>query len=351
MLPVSPNTSASIATLSVDQICSFRAIVAEEMLAVAAAAAAAVAAVVGGGSGSGSGSGNQVSKIRITFTSTVAHTCTPSPTPPQSVEPPPKTSTHAHTHTPPPPPQSLEPPASPSVAAREQTGEVHSLDCDYVFACPGRVNRRRELKCFPGEETFGLRGRVAYGSGQDLDGFNFGQKRVVILGHGSFAIENARRALERGALSVTLLARRSAVVMSRASGFLVDRHVDSKVSAAVVLETLKNAYGAVIPTAADGDTGSSSSSSAGSRTAALEALFYTPTKTMFPTSDFYFVARAAGKLSVVSGEVARLEHDAGTVRIQDPELHCFWKKSPPQTKKIPHRYLIQLARTRRRWWR
>lgn len=45
MLPVSPNTSASIATLSVDQICSFRAIVAEEMLA---AAAAAVAAVVGG---------------------------------------------------------------------------------------------------------------------------------------------------------------------------------------------------------------------------------------------------------------------------------------------------------------
>lgn len=195
-----------------------------------------------------------------------------------------------------------------------------------------------------------MRGRVAYGSGQDLDGFNFGQKRVVILGHGSFAIENARRALERGALSVTLLARHSAVVMSRASGFLVDRHVDSKVPAAVVLETLKNAYGAVIPTAADGDTGSSSS--AGSRTAALEALFYTPTKTMFPTSDFYFVARAAGKLSVVSGEVARLEHDAGTVRVQDPELHCFWKKSPPKKKKkIPHRYLVQLARTRRRRWR
>ena len=39
----------------------------------------------------------------------------------------------------------------------------------------------------------------------------------------------------------------------------------------------------------------------------LEALLYTPSRTMYPTSDFYFAARASGKLTVVIGEVAKLD--------------------------------------------
>ena len=106
----------------------------------------------------------------------------------------------------------------------------------------------------------------------------------------------ARRALEHGASSVVLLARHDVVIMSRAAGLLVDRHVDGMVLATTVLETLWNAYSIISP--------------AGTSKAALEALFFTPTKTMLPTSDFYFVARAAKKLNVVVGEVAKMEHGA-----------------------------------------
>ena len=38
----------------------------------------------------------------------------------------------------------------------------------------------------------------------------------------------------------------------------------------------------------------------------LDQLFFGPGKTMYPTSDFYFLARAAGKLRVVQDQVSRL---------------------------------------------
>ena len=79
----------------------------------------------------------------------------------------------------------------------ETETETHRLDCDYIFACPGRVNRRRELQRFPGEATE-FQNRIAYGSGQDLDGFDFARKRIVILGHGSFAIENVGGKMKEG---------------------------------------------------------------------------------------------------------------------------------------------------------
>lgn len=120
-------------------------------------------------------------------------------------------------------------------------------------------------------------------------GVEFKGASVVIIGHGSFAIENARHALEQGAASVTLLARHHVAVVSRAAGLFADRHVDKPLPAAAMLAALRKAHALV-----------------GRGDAELEALLFTPTKTMLPTSDFFFAARASGKLAVVIGEVARL---------------------------------------------
>lgn len=169
---------------------------------------------------------------------------------------------------------------------REQGGEDESLEVTHVFAAPGRVNKRRQVH-FAGEPSF--RGVVAWGNGQDLQGCPFAGKSVVVAGHGSFAIENARHALECGAASVVMLARHDQVVMSRAAGFFVDRHVDRHVPATAVLHALRSVYSLI-----------------GYGEQELEQLFFSPSKVMFPTSDFYFLARTAGKLKVVLGTVARL---------------------------------------------
>ena len=66
---------------------------------------------------------------------------------------------------------------------------------------------------------------------------------IYIPGHGSFAIENARHALECGAASVVLLARHDVVVMSRTAGLFVDRNVDKvKMPTTIVLKALWNAH-------------------------------------------------------------------------------------------------------------
>ena len=173
----------------------------------------------------------------------------------------------------------------------DREGIERSAEFTHIFAAPGRVNRRRELR-LPGEASFS--GRVARGSGCDLADAALAGKHVLILGHGSFALENARHALEQHAATVVLLARHEQLVMSRAAGFLVDRHADKVVPAHAVFEALRRPY-ELVGTSGD---------------AALGRLFYAPCKTMLPTSDFFFLARACGRLRVTIGELARVEADA-----------------------------------------
>ena len=118
-------------------------------------------------------------------------------------------------------------------------GSETSVEGTHIFAAPGRVNRRRELH-FHSEAAF--RGLLAWGSGCDLAGADFSGKAVVIVGHGSFAIENARHALSQGAISVVMITRRPQLVMTRAAGLFVDRHVDRTMPADAVLDALHKAY-------------------------------------------------------------------------------------------------------------
>lgn len=75
-----------------------------------------------------------------------------------------------------------------------------------VFMALGAQQRPRR-RVWPGEAAF--RGTIAYGSAGDMDSSAFAGRRVVIIGAGAFAVENARTALIHGATHVTMVYRRS----------------------------------------------------------------------------------------------------------------------------------------------
>merc|ERR550514_497727 len=74
-----------------------------------------------------------------------------------------------------------------------------------VILCTGGLQRSRQI-ALPGEAAF-CKGPVLEGFGGRVDQVDFKNKRVVVLGMGSFGIENARTALFGGAEHVTILNR------------------------------------------------------------------------------------------------------------------------------------------------
>eukprot|EP00747_Dinoflagellata_sp_TGD_P055755 gnl/TRDRNA2_/TRDRNA2_149708_c0_seq1.p1 gnl/TRDRNA2_/TRDRNA2_149708_c0~~gnl/TRDRNA2_/TRDRNA2_149708_c0_seq1.p1 ORF type:complete len:443 (-),score=86.80 gnl/TRDRNA2_/TRDRNA2_149708_c0_seq1:84-1370(-) len=72
------------------------------------------------------------------------------------------------------------------------------------------VNRRigkKRIVDYPGSDKF--RGKIVYGMGNEVKAIDFWKKKVLVVGMGAFAFENARTAIEKGAQSVTLMGRRS----------------------------------------------------------------------------------------------------------------------------------------------
>jgi len=173
----------------------------------------------------------------------------------------------------------------------EKDGENKSITFTHVYAAPGRVNTRSEL-FFDSEDNF--QGRIACGSGGDLVGVDLRGKRVVIVGHGSFAIENARHALEAGAAGVVMIARHEVLIYPRAVSYAIDWGRFS--NKPYVIKAIKKMYAV-----------------AGYSESETEAIASPPFLTMPPTNDVFFLAIAAGKLKVVQGEVAKLqEHSVET---------------------------------------
>ena len=81
--------------------------------------------------------------------------------------------------------------------------------CSWVVLCTNRrLGAPRELRV-AGEESF--TGVVRRGLGGDAVGLDWAGRRVLILGHGPYATENARTALEHGAAHVTFGVRRHGI--------------------------------------------------------------------------------------------------------------------------------------------
>ncbi|KAJ8604901.1 hypothetical protein CTAYLR_004322 [Chrysophaeum taylorii] len=69
-------------------------------------------------------------------------------------------------------------------------------------------------------ENKSFRGCIRRGLWDDLADYDFRGRRVVIVGFGAFAVENARTALEHGAAKVTVVARRAGAVCPKAIDYL-----------------------------------------------------------------------------------------------------------------------------------
>ncbi len=86
------------------------------------------------------------------------------------------------------------------------------VECEgVILAVNDRVGQPRPIE-WPGREEFG--GQLVDGFGGDAErkGVDWAGKRVVIVGMGAFAVENARTALENGAAHVTVVCRRHGTV-------------------------------------------------------------------------------------------------------------------------------------------
>ena len=73
---------------------------------------------------------------------------------------------------------------------------------------------------YPGEDGFA--GTIGLGHGDDVRPEAFKDQEVLIVGHGAFAIENMRTALQNGAKSVTIVARRRNIVFPSVVNWLIN---------------------------------------------------------------------------------------------------------------------------------
>jgi len=143
---------------------------------------------------------------------------------------------------------------------------------------------------FPHEASF--LGAIAYGIGNDLSREKFNGANVIIVGHGAFALENMRTALENGANHVTILCRRRNLVMSTFCNWLLNS-APGVMSVSDVMEVMRPFYQATgieiddLPSFMFDDAGE-------------RVLDQT---TVPPGSDLFFLAQMAGKVSVVVDEI------------------------------------------------
>ncbi|CAJ1454376.1 unnamed protein product [Effrenium voratum] len=217
------------------------------------------------------------------------------------------------------------------VSFMNQLEEEQSMTVGGVAFFLGGLHHPRNVN-YPGEERF--TGKIGLGHKDDVDPGFFKDKEVVIVGHGAFAVENMRTALQQGAKRVTMVARRRNVVFPTVVNWLINS-VHSTLSIREIRPILASFYQSVGLTLDD-----------------LPALkedsidFRIP-----PCSDIYFLAQAMGKLKVVIGEVKRVKEGAVVVQEGDTQqviectrlLKCIGFLHAPCVEQILGRPLEQVA--------
>ena len=169
------------------------------------------------------------------------------------------------------------------VSFMNQLEEEQSMTVGGVAFFLGGLHHPRNVN-YPGEERF--TGKIGLGHKDDVDPGFFKDKEVVIVGHGAFAVENMRTALQQGAKRVTMVARRRNVVFPTVVNWLINS-VHSTLSIREIRPILASFYQSVGLTLDD-----------------LPALqedsidFRIP-----PCSDIYFLAQAVGSYSCLRGVV------------------------------------------------
>jgi len=179
---------------------------------------------------------------------------------------------------------------------------------------------------FPQEASF--LGAIAYGIGNDLSREKFNGANVVIVGHGAFALENMRTALENGANHVTILCRRRNLVMSTFCNWLLNS-APGVMSVSDVMEVMRPFYRATginiddLPSFTFDDAGE-------------RVLDQT---TVPPGSDLFFLAQMAGKVSVVVDEIESVNSRGVTTKqgqqlSADILLKCLGFSTEPRINQL-----------------
>jgi cation diffusion facilitator CzcD-associated flavoprotein CzcO len=86
-----------------------------------------------------------------------------------------------------------------------------------ILAINDRVGTSREVKW---ENQPAFQGKIVTGISNDIEGLDWRNQRVIIVGMGAFAVENARTALEGGAHHVTVVCRRHGTVCPKIIDYL-----------------------------------------------------------------------------------------------------------------------------------
>jgi len=118
-----------------------------------------------------------------------------------------------------------------------QAGRRGVLTADHVIFCVGGLQEPRKIS-YPGESVF--KGTIVNGVGGEPDKVNVRGKQVLILGLGSYAVENGRVCLYRGAEHVTFLARSRTRMVTDLGYHLVLRGL--KPATEVALDMLSEDY-------------------------------------------------------------------------------------------------------------
>ncbi|MGJ7907999.1 KR domain-containing protein [Actinopolyspora sp. H202] len=171
-----------------------------------------------------------------------------------------------------------------------QEGKTKSIRVSGVAAFTGGLHEPREYR-FRDEHLFA--GHVGLGVADDTNPEKFTEASVVIAGHGAFALENMRKALEKGARHVTIICRRRNLVVSSLCGWMANSGQGALMMNDVV-EIMRPFYSLCgieiesLPTISQEEDGS----------------YVLDQSTVPPASDIYFLAQALGKLTVLEDEIA-----------------------------------------------
>lgn len=193
------------------------------------------------------------------------------------------------------------------------SGKVTEVVCQGTISSPGFFPTALRF-AWPGEKGFA--GRISYGVANDIDTRFFKNSAVVVVGHGAFAIENIRTALECGASKVTMLARKRSLVMPRAVGYMINAGLS--MSLEEVCDVCEPWYRAI-----------------GVDVRKLPSILWTPTGAMMnqrnsPISDLYFVAQQCQLLEQFDELPARVNrNDLALESGRRVEVNIFIKSLGP----------------------
>jgi len=185
-------------------------------------------------------------------------------------------------------------------AVYHETVNVEEPECEVFQAgaalCwPGNLCTHK-IDEYPGEDVFG--GYIEYASLNMPDYTKVQEKVVVIVGHGAFAIENVRTALEFDCAKMTVVCRRRNITAPKPVSWLVTQH-PIPVPGPVMMEALCDGYKLI-----EWDPWTAYSVT----TDAKRSRCRIDQGTMFGVTDVYFAAGYYGLMDVVVGDVKKLTY-------------------------------------------